>query len=110
MEQIKITDLTDEQISCQLILHSGNARSSIIQSLRAYKEGNKEEADALITKADQDLSAAHDIHFQMIQKESGGDAAAFSLLLMHAEDHLMSTLTMKELVKELLDLFQTKNL
>ncbi|MEG7336530.1 PTS lactose/cellobiose transporter subunit IIA [Bacillus sp. 0102A] len=110
MEHIKITDLTDEQISFQLILHSGNARSCIIQSLRAYKEGNKEEADALIAKAEQDLSAAHDIHFQMIQKESGGEAADFSLLLMHAEDHLMSTLTMKELVKELLDLFQTKNL
>lgn len=52
----------------------------------------------------------HDIHFQMIQKESGGEAAAFSLLLMHAEDHLMSTLSMKELVKEMLDLFKTKNI
>ncbi len=28
---------TDEQISFQLILHSGNARSCIIQSIRAYK-------------------------------------------------------------------------
>ncbi len=46
MEQVKITNLTDEQISFQLILHSGNARSCIIQSLRAYKEGNKDEADA----------------------------------------------------------------
>ncbi|MED4648308.1 PTS lactose/cellobiose transporter subunit IIA [Bacillus inaquosorum] len=110
MEQMKITDLTDEQISFQLILHSGNARSCIIQSLRAYKEGNKEEADALIANAEHDLSVAHDIHFQMIQKESGGEEATFSLLLMHAEDHLMSTLTMKELVKELLDLFKTKNL
>lgn len=62
MEQVKITNLTDEQISFQLILHSGNARC-IIQSLRAYKEGNKDEADALIAKAEQDLSAAHDIHF-----------------------------------------------
>ncbi|MCM3156656.1 PTS lactose/cellobiose transporter subunit IIA [Bacillus subtilis] len=110
MEQLKITNLADEQISFQLILHSGNARSCIIQSLRAYKEGNKDEADALIAKAEQDLSAAHDIHFQMIQKESGGEAQAFSLLLMHAEDHLMSTLSMKELVKEMLDLFKTKNL
>lgn len=71
---MKITNLTDEQISFQLILHSGNARDAIIQSLRTYKEGNKEEADALITKAEHDLSATHDIHFQMIQKESGGEA------------------------------------
>ncbi|BAO93266.1 hypothetical protein BSNT_06946 [Bacillus subtilis subsp. natto BEST195] len=32
------------------------------------------------------------------------------MLLMHAEDHLMSTLSMKELVKEMLDIFKTKNL
>lgn len=110
MEHIKIADLTDEQISFQLILHSGNARSCIIQSLRAYKEGNRGEADALIAQAEDALSAGHDIHFQMIQKESSGEAANFSLLLMHAEDHLMSTLTMKELVKELLGIFKTKNL
>lgn len=56
------------------------------------------------------LSRIYPRHFQLIQKESSGDEAAFSLLLMHAEDHLMSTLAMKELVKELLDLFKTKNL
>lgn len=68
MEQMNITDLTDEQISFQLILYSGNARSSIIQSLRAYKEGNKEEADALIAKAEQDLSASLSIDTERIQR------------------------------------------
>jgi len=46
----------------------------------------------------------------MIQKEAGGEKTPFSLLLMHAEDHLMSTLTMKELVKEMLEIFKVKNL
>jgi cellobiose PTS system EIIA component len=110
MEKIQIENLTGEQVSFQLILHSGNARSKIIQSLRVYREGNVEEAESLVAEAEQDLSIAHDIHFQMVQKESSGEKTEFGLLLMHSEDHLMSTLTMKELVKELLELFKAKNI
>ncbi|XBP66978.1 PTS lactose/cellobiose transporter subunit IIA [Bacillus velezensis] len=101
---------TDEQISFQLILHSGNARGCIIQSIRAYKDGRPDESDTFLTKAEEELGKAHDIHFQMIQKEAGGAKTDVSLLFMHAEDHLMSALSMKEIVKEMLDLFQSKNL
>ena len=109
MEKLQLDQLTDEQISFQLILHSGNARSKIIQSLRLYRGGKKDEAEEMLTLAEEDLSIAHDIHFQMIQKEAGGNDTTFSLLLMHSEDHLMSTITMKELVKELLELFKSRN-
>lgn len=110
MENIDFTSLTDEQINFMLILHSGNARSKIIQSLREYREGNVAEADSLLAQAEEDLKAAHSIHFNMVQKEAAGNKAEFALLLVHAEDHLMSTLTMKELVKELLEIFKTKNI
>ena len=109
MEKIQLESLTEEQISFQLILHSGNARSKIIQSLREYRNGKVEEADELISQAEADLSIAHDIHFQMVQKEASGEKTNFSLLLMHSEDHLMSTLTMKELVKEVLEIFKSKD-
>ncbi|MBD3108279.1 PTS lactose/cellobiose transporter subunit IIA [Bacillus sp. AGMB 02131] len=110
MEKLQLENLTDEQISFQIILHSGNARSKVIQALRVYREGRVEEAEALIQQAEEDLSVSHDIHFQMVQKEACGEASQFSLLLMHSEDHLMSTLTMKELVKELLEIFKVKDL
>lgn len=108
MEKVQLENLTEEQISFQLILHSGNARSKIMQSLRAYREGKTAEVDGLLEQAEEDLSIAHSIHFQMIQKEASGQETKFSLLLMHAEDHLMSTLTMKELVKEILEIFKEK--
>ncbi|MGM9945781.1 MAG: PTS lactose/cellobiose transporter subunit IIA [Lysinibacillus sp.] len=110
MEKLQLENLTDEQISFQIILHSGNARSKVIQSLRQYREGKIEEAEALIKQAEEDLSISHDIHFQMVQKEASGETTNFSLLLMHSEDHLMSTLSMKELVKELLEIFKVKDL
>jgi PTS system cellobiose-specific IIA component len=109
MEQQSLESLTAEQISFQLILHSGNARSKIIESIRKYREGNIEEAERLVSEAEKDLSVAHGIHFQMIQEEASGRCTEFSLLMMHAEDHLMSTLSMKELVKELIELFKTRN-
>lgn len=110
MEKVLLENLTQEQIGFQLILHSGTARSKIIQALREYRKRNIEEAENLIKEAENDLQVSHDIHFQMIQKEAGGEKTEFSLLLLHAEDHLMSTLTMKELVKEILEIFKEKNL
>lgn len=110
MENINFDELTAEQTNFMLILHSGNARSKVIQALREYREGKTEEADNLLVQAEDDLKIAHQIHFKMVQKEASGEKVEFALLLMHAEDHLMSTLSMKELVKELLDLFKQKNL
>ncbi|OYD09032.1 PTS lactose/cellobiose transporter subunit IIA [Paludifilum halophilum] len=109
MEKLKLENLTTEQINFQLISHSGNARSKIIQSLREYREGNTAESENLLAKAEEDLQGAHDIHFQMVQKEASGEKTDISLLLMHAEDHLMSTVTMKELVREMLEIFKKRD-
>ncbi|OLP64512.1 Oligo-beta-mannoside-specific phosphotransferase enzyme IIA component [Bacillus pumilus] len=107
MEKKTFEDLTEEQVSFQLILHSGNARSKLLQSLKRFRESQEEEAFQLMKEAEDDLRNAHDIHFQMIQQEASGEVTKFSLLLMHAEDHFMSTMTIKELVGELLPLFQS---
>ena len=56
------------------------------------------------------MAVAHDVHFQLVQKEAQGEKVEISMLFMHSEDHLMSTLTMKELVIELLDIFKAKNI
>lgn len=110
MEKVELDNLTAEQVNFMLILHSGNARSKVLQALREYREGKVEVADSLLVQAEGDLKQAHEIHFKMIQKEASGEKVEFALLLMHAEDHLMSTLSMKELVKELIELFKQKNI
>lgn len=110
MEKVELENLTAEQVNFMLILHSGNARSKVLQALREYREDKVEEADSLLVQAEEDLKQAHEIHFKMVQKEASGEKVEFSLLLMHAEDHLMSTLSMKELVKELIELFKQKSI
>lgn len=107
MEKKTLEGLTKEQVSFQLILHSGNARSKLLEALKQFRLGVEEEAFGLMKEAQEDLQNAHDIHFQLVQKEAGGETTSFSLLLMHAEDHLMSTITIKELLGELLPIFQS---
>ena len=110
MQKVDIHQLTNEQIAFHIILHSGNARSKIVQAIREYRSGQIEEAERLIEEAEQELGVAHDVHFQLIQKEAGGKPTTITLLLMHAEDHVMSTLAMKEIVKEMLALLKERNI
>ena len=50
----------------------------------------------------------HRAHASLIQKEAEGEQTAFSLLLMHAEDQLMTTETLKIITEEFIDIYQDK--
>jgi cellobiose PTS system EIIA component len=107
MSELKLEELTEEQVCFQMILHSGNARSKVLQALRLYREGDIEKVNDMLTDAEEDLSLVHKVHFQLVQQEAAGQQRQeLSLLFLHAEDHFMSTLTMKEMVKEMIPIFQ----
>ncbi|PAD36281.1 PTS lactose/cellobiose transporter subunit IIA [Terribacillus saccharophilus] len=106
MSELKLEELTEEQVCFQMILHSGNARSKVLQALRLYREGDIEKVNEMLTDAEEDLSLVHKVHFQLVQQEAAGQQQELSLLFLHAEDHFMSTLTMKEMVKEMIPIFQ----
>ncbi|WP_426355120.1 PTS lactose/cellobiose transporter subunit IIA [Exiguobacterium sp. R-39] len=99
---------TIEQVAFMMILHSGNARSTIREAIEVYKEGTFEEFDQLMTSARSQLQEAHQVHFSQVQKEANGEPTTLSLLLLHAEDHLMSTQTMLDLTSGLIELMEHK--
>lgn len=51
---------------------------------------------------------AHHAHASLIQKEAAGEKSEFSLLLMHAEDQLMTTETLKIVAEEFIELYNDK--
>ncbi|SJZ60526.1 PTS lactose/cellobiose transporter subunit IIA [Garciella nitratireducens] len=95
-----------ESISFQLISNIGTAKSFIMEALYSAKAGNFELADKKLKEADQYFTEGHKIHASLIQKEASGEKLNFSLLIMHAEDQLMSTETIRELVKEMIDIYR----
>jgi PTS system cellobiose-specific IIA component len=94
-----------EEIILNLIMHSGEARSYSMEAIQAAKEGKFEEANELIVKANEELGHAHNAQTSLIQGEAAGQKAEFSLLLIHAQDHLMTTMTLKDLANEIIEVY-----
>lgn len=83
-------------ISC-----AGQARSLCFSALQAARQGDFTAAEEALARAQAELLKTHQVHTDMIQREAAGEPQAVSLLLMHAEDHLMTSLFAKDLMVEL---------
>ncbi len=104
----QVDELTLEQMAFMMILHSGNARSTIQEAIQLYKTSSYETFEEKIGEAREQLKEAHQTHFSQIQREANGEKTDVSLLLLHAEDHLMSTQTMLDLTAGLVEMVEQK--
>ncbi|HEK9101257.1 PTS lactose/cellobiose transporter subunit IIA [Bacillus pfraonensis] len=89
-----------------LILHGGNARSSAMEAIDYAKRGEFQEAEAKLQEALQELQEAHRLQTDLIQREAGGEKTEITLLMVHAQDHLMNAITVKELASEFVALYK----
>lgn len=96
-----------EMIAFEIISNVGMGKSLAIEALREAKEENYEEAEKKIVEAQEYLLKGHHAHASLIQKEAAGEKLEFSLIIMHAEDQLMSAETIKDLAKEIIDMFKS---
>ena len=95
-----------EEIILNIIMHSGEARSHSLEAISLAKAGEFDKAKELIIKADEEIGYAHTAQTSLIQGEAASEKIEFSLLLVHAEDHLMTTMTFKDLAVELIEIHE----
>ena len=95
-----------ELVSFQIIAAAGSARSSYVEALQAAKNGNFEEAEASIKQGDTDFVEAHHVHAELIQKFAGGEDPGANILLIHAEDQVMSAEVLKLMALEFIELYK----
>lgn len=98
-----------ELICFQLITAAGGAKSNYIEAIQKAKQGLYEEAEELIRQGDELLKEGHQPHIDMIQKEAAGEDVKLSLILMHAEDQMMSTEVFKVMAEEMIELYKKVN-
>lgn len=93
--------------SCfQLITYVGTARSCFINAIQKAKEGNYEEAEKMIKEGNDAFNQGHDVHLDLLAKEAGGESSGGGLLMMHAEDQLMSAETFRVLAVEFIEVYK----
>ena len=93
-----------DQIIMGLILNAGDAKQHIYQALSFAKEGDYESSEDEIAKADAALLEAHNLQTQFLAQEAGGTKTDITALFVHSQDHLMTSITEINLIKEMIDL------
>ncbi|MBM7540317.1 PTS lactose/cellobiose transporter subunit IIA [Amphibacillus cookii] len=96
--------MENQEVVMGIIIHGGNARSAAMRAMAAAKKANFEEAEQLVEEANEELNKAHRIQTDLIQAESRGETTEISLLMVHAQDHLMNAMTVRDLTLEIIDL------
>ncbi|MEH6992837.1 PTS lactose/cellobiose transporter subunit IIA [Neobacillus drentensis] len=86
----------------EIISHGGNARGLAYEALEAAEAFDFEKAEALIKQAEEELNLAHNTQTKLIQNELNGDLSEKSLLMIHAQDHLMTAISEQKLIKHMI--------
>ncbi|WP_163527062.1 PTS lactose/cellobiose transporter subunit IIA [Halobacillus ihumii] len=102
-ENIDITE-----ISFQIILYAGNGKANAMEAIQQAKAGNFTEADRLIEEAGEELVKSHKYQTKLLQKEAGGEENPINVLLVHSQDHLMTSMTVRDLAVEIIEIYKNK--
>ena len=103
------TDEKLEDIAMLIIANSGAGRSSSFAALEAAKAGDFTKAEALMAEADGQFHTAHEAHRELLKMDSRGEVDRVSILLAHAQDHLMASTLAQELKREIILLHKKIN-
>lgn len=96
----------EERALMDLIIHGGNARSLAMSAMQAARERDFEKADELLSNCETELNAAHNGQTDLLQQEAQGNGIKISMLTIHAQDHLMNAITVKDLAKEMVNVYK----
>ena len=83
----------------EIVAYAGDARSKLLESLNAARSGDFARAESLIEEANECIVEAH-------HAQTAGEDLAFSVTLMHGQDHLMTTLLLKDMMQHMLELYK----
>lgn len=94
-----------EEVVMGLIINSGQARSLAYAALKQAKQGDFAAAKAMMDQSRMALKA-HLVQTKLIEGDAGEGKMKVSLVLVHAQDHLMTSMLARELITELIELHE----
>ncbi len=97
-----------EQTIMELIVYSGDARSTAMEAISHAGKGRFSVGEELIRQAEKIVCRAHEIQTELIQREINGEKTEISLLMIHAQDHLMNAMTVIDLAKMMINIMKER--
>ena len=99
-----------EQQIVGMISAAGDSKAKAFEALKKVKESKYDEARALLQEAREIDLEAHKIQTQLITAEmSGGEnKPEVGLLMVHAQDHYMTSQLARDLIEEMINVIEAK--
>ena len=93
----------------EIILYSGNARSTVHAAFADMREGQYEAAAEKLEAANEELLQAHHAQTKLLNEYANGVEIKIEIIMVHAQDHLMTSLTFIDLAKEVVEVYERLN-
>lgn len=95
-----------ELVAFNIIASVGTARSCYIGAIDAAAEGKFDEARQMIKDGQEAFVLGHDAHMGLLTKMANGETVETNLLMLHAEDQLMSAEAFGILAERFIQLYE----
>ncbi|MBF6626353.1 PTS lactose/cellobiose transporter subunit IIA [Aerococcaceae bacterium zg-BR9] len=90
----------------EIVAYAGEARSYLLQALNQAKNNDFNGIDMLIEKANQCINEAHVVQTDMLAKEASGEIIDLGFIMLHGQDHLMTTMLLKDVIEHLINIYR----
>lgn len=101
-----VINLENQELAMNIIVGGGEARSLAMEAISYAKEGKFEEAQKALKECEKALVETHEIQTGLIRNELGGNKTEIDLLMVHAQDHLMDAITIKDLAVQIVNIYR----
>lgn len=93
-------------IAFEIVSYSGEARSKLLKAIEKAKCKDLKTAYKLVEEANLCLVDAHKAQTEMLQQEAQGENTEVGFIMVHGQDHLMTTLLLKDIAGTLIDIYK----
>lgn len=94
----------------EIVAYSGEARSKYLEAIKNVENnGSEGKTKQLIEEGNASLNEAHNTQTELLAKEAGGEDIELGFIFVHGQDHLMTTILLKDILGHLMNIYKKAN-
>lgn len=97
-----------QMLGFEIVAYSGDARSTLLKLLKEVRTGNFDNIETAVKEADDNLALAHNAQTKLLAQEAAGEDLELGFIFIHGQDHLMTTLLLRDLIQDFIELYKNR--
>lgn len=97
-------------IACQIVAYAGSAFDYFNRAVENAENGKLKEAGEFMKQGENELHLAHEAQTSLLAAEAGHQEIPFSIIMVHAQDHLTMAIFAERMAKHFIALWERGNM